>query len=84
MTIGASLEHVEQAKMQDVKDFFFKFYRPNNAILVVTGNVTTEQVKQLAEKWFGPISAGDAYERNLPMEPVQQKAGSKMYVQMSP
>ena len=74
MTIGASLEHVEQAKMQDVKDFFFKFYRPNNAILVVTGNVTTEQVKQLAEKWFGPIAAGVAYERNLPMEPVQHKS----------
>ena len=74
MTIGASLEHVEQAKMQDVKDFFFKFYRPNNAILVVTGNVTTEQVKQLAEKWFGPITAGAPYERNLPMEPVQHKS----------
>ena len=36
MTIGASLEHVEQAKMQDVKDFFFKFYRPNNACLLYT------------------------------------------------
>jgi zinc protease len=73
MTIGASLEHVEQATMQEVKDFFFQFYRPNNAILVVTGNVTTEQVKVLAEKWFGPIEAGKAYHRNLPVEPRQEK-----------
>jgi predicted Zn-dependent peptidase len=74
MTIGASLAHVEDATIEDVKDFFFQFYRPNNAILVVTGNVQTEQVKQLAEKWFGPIEAGKAYVRNLPKEPVQEKS----------
>jgi len=76
MTIGASLAHVEEATMEDVKDFFFQFYRPNNAILVVTGNVETEQVKQLAEKWFGPIEAGKAYVRNLPKEPLQEKSRS--------
>jgi predicted Zn-dependent peptidase len=76
MTIGAALSHVENAKMQDVKDFFFRFYRPNNAILVVTGNVTTEQVKTLAEKWFGPIPAGEPYVRNLPVEPEQLKSRS--------
>ena len=74
MTIGASLQHVEDATMEDVKDFFFQFYRPNNAILVVTGNVQTEQVKQLAQKWFGPIEAGKPYVRNLPKEPVQEKS----------
>ena len=76
MTIGASLAHVEDATMEDVKDFFFQFYRPNNAILVVTGNVQTEQVKQLAEKWFGPIEAGKPYVRNLPKEPLQEKMRS--------
>jgi len=74
MTIGASLSHVEEATMQDVKDFFFQFYRPNNAILVVTGNVETEEIKKLAEKWFGPIAAGTPYVRNLPQEPVQEKS----------
>ncbi|NQW79355.1 MAG: insulinase family protein [Chitinophagaceae bacterium] len=76
MTIGASLAHVEDATMEDVKDFFFQFYRPNNAILVVTGNIETEQVKKLAEKWFGPIEAGKAYVRNLPKEPLQEKSRS--------
>ncbi|TRZ75004.1 MAG: insulinase family protein [Chitinophagaceae bacterium] len=74
MTIGAALSHVENATIQDVKDFFFRFYRPNNAILVVTGNVTTNQVKTLAEKWFGPIPAGEPYVRNLPAEPEQLKS----------
>jgi len=74
MTIGASLSHVEDATMQDVKDFFFQFYRPNNAILVVTGNVQIDQVKALSEKWFGPIEAGTPYVRNLPKEPVQEKS----------
>jgi len=76
MTIGASLKHVEDATIEDVKDFFFQFYRPNNAILVVTGNVQTEQVKQLTQKWFGPIEAGKPYVRNLPKEPVQEKSRS--------
>lgn len=71
MTIGKELSHVEDATMDDVKAFFFKYYRPSNAILVVAGNVTTEQVKQLAEKWFGDIPSGEKYLRNLPVEPKQ-------------
>jgi zinc protease len=55
MTIGAALSHVENAKIDDVKNFFFKHYRPVNAILVVAGNVKLEQVKRLAARWFGPI-----------------------------
>ncbi|HEY1869855.1 MAG TPA: pitrilysin family protein, partial [Chitinophagaceae bacterium] len=74
MTIGKELSHVENAKLEDVKKFFFKFYRPTNAILVAAGNVTTEQVKQLAEKWFGDIPAGERYHRSLAQEPPQTKA----------
>jgi zinc protease len=74
MTIGKELSHIEHASLQDVKDFFFKHYRPVNAILVVAGNVTVEQVKSLAEKWFGPIESGEKYVRQLPAEPNQQAA----------
>lgn len=74
MTIGKELSHIENAQLQDVKNFFFKHYRPVNAILVVAGNVTVEQVKTLAEKWFGPIEAGEKYNRHLPEEPKQTKA----------
>ena len=71
MTIGKSLDHIEDAKLDDVKSFFFKHYRPVNAILVVAGNVKTEAVKTLAEKWFGPIEPGEKYIRNIPQEPKQ-------------
>lgn len=70
-TIGKELSHIENAKIEDVKNFFFKHYRPSNAILVVAGDITTAQVKELAEKWFGDIPAGEKYERNLPQEPKQ-------------
>jgi len=71
MTIGKELSHVENAHIDDVKQFFFKHYRPVNAILVVAGHVTVEQVKQLSEKWFGDIPMGEKYLRNLPQEPKQ-------------
>ncbi len=74
MTIGASLKHVEDATLVDVKAFFFKHYTPCNAIVVVAGNIDTEQIKTLAEKWFGPIPAGEKYIRNLPQEPEQNAA----------
>ena len=74
MTIGKELSHIENAKLDDVKNFFFKHYRPTNAILVVAGNVTVEKVKELTEKWFGDIPAGEKYIRNLPQEPAQTEA----------
>src|SRR5687767_10301118 len=74
MTIGKELSHIENAQLQDVKNFFFKHYRPSNAILVVAGNVTVEKVKELAEKWFGDIPPGEKDKRNLPVEPEQEEA----------
>ncbi|HAN65687.1 MAG TPA: peptidase M16 [Chitinophagaceae bacterium] len=71
MTIGKELSHIENAKLDDVKNFFFKHYRPVNAVLVVAGNVTVERVKELAQKWFGDIPSGEKYNRSLPVEPEQ-------------
>ena len=70
-TIGKEISHIENATMDDVKEFFFKFYIPNNAILVVAGDVKLDQVKKLTEKWFGPIPKGAALNRNLSKEPQQ-------------
>lgn len=70
-TIGKELKHIEDAKIEDVKAFFKKHYNPQNAIMVVGGDISLEQVKQLSEKWFGPIPAGEKYHRNLPQEPEQ-------------
>lgn len=74
MTIGKELSHIENATLEDVKAFFFKHYTPINAILVVAGNISVDQVKTLAEKWFGDIPSGEKYNRNLPVEPKQVEA----------
>lgn len=74
MTIGATLKHIEDVTLEDVKSFFAKHYTPSNAILVVAGNTNLQTVKTLSEKWFGPIEAGNKYERNLPVEPRQTSA----------
>ncbi|MEN9958223.1 MAG: putative zinc protease [Bacteroidota bacterium] len=72
-TIGKEIAHIEEATLEDVKAFFQKHYLPNNAILVVAGRVNVDEVKVLAEKWFGPILAGVKPQRNLPVEPIQDE-----------
>jgi predicted Zn-dependent peptidase len=73
-TIGKEISHIQNAVMDDVKAFYKKFYNPNNAILVVAGNVETAEIKVLAEKWFGPIQNDDENLRNIPEEPPQTEA----------
>ncbi|MFN0014019.1 MAG: M16 family metallopeptidase [Saprospiraceae bacterium] len=69
--IGLVPEHVENANLDDVRDFFHRWYTPNNAVLTIAGNITAEQVFPLAEKWFGSIPPGPDPLRNLPEEPPQ-------------
>ncbi|NLA25537.1 MAG: insulinase family protein [Bacteroidales bacterium] len=73
-TIGKKTEHIRDAKLKDVKDFFYTHYAPNNAILVVSGNFETENAKQLIEKWFESIPKREVKTRNLPQEPEQSQA----------
>lgn len=71
-TIGKELKHIEDATMEDVKDFFSKFYNPSNAILCIAGNFELEYIKQVVEKWFGDIPEGIKPARILPKEPKQE------------
>lgn len=75
-TIGFELSHIENARMEDVKAFFYHYYRPCNAVMVVAGGVRKAEVEKLALKWFGDIDAGETITRNLPAEPVQIEARS--------
>lgn len=70
-TIGKEISHIEDAVMDDVRAFFKAHYCPANAIMVVAGNVETENVLKLADKWFGDIPAGVPTVHNLPAEPAQ-------------
>src|SRR5258706_5371870 len=47
--IGLNLQHIEQVKLSSARDFYFRYYRPNNAVLVIAGNVKSKEVLKLAE-----------------------------------
>ena len=70
-TIGKNLSHIANATLDEVKEFFFRFYAPNNAVLAVTGNISWEETVRLTEKWFAPIPRRDVPARQLPQEAVQ-------------
>src|ERR1035437_5336637 len=71
--IGMDITQVENTSLDQVKKFFFAHYAPNNAILVLTGNITYELAYRLTQKWFGPIEYRNLQSRNLPAEPIQNK-----------
>ncbi len=75
-TIGKEIAHIEKATLEDVKDFFYGYYAPNNATMVVAGNVTVAQVQDLAHKWFGAIPRRALLHKPLPAEPAQTAARS--------
>lgn len=73
-TIGKDPAHIENASMDEVRDFYNQYYNPCNAIMVIAGNVETENIKMLTNKWFGPIPSGTLNQRNLQVEPEQTEA----------
>ncbi|MGF1638930.1 MAG: M16 family metallopeptidase [Cyclobacteriaceae bacterium] len=73
-TIGKDMLHVESVDLQDIRDFFYKHYLPNNAVVVVAGNIKTKEILQLVKKWFEDIPEGNIQTHNLPQEPIQTEA----------
>ncbi len=57
-----------------ILDFYGRWYAPNNAILVVAGDITADELRPLAEKYYGPIQRADTPERVRPTEPPQRAA----------
>lgn len=80
MTIGKNLEQIETARLEEVKAFFFKHYRPQNAIICVAGNTNPAEVKALMEKYFSSIPAGEKYVRHVLPEPRQTEAREQTVV----
>jgi predicted Zn-dependent peptidase len=83
-TIGREISHIEQATMQQVKDFFYSHYAPDNAVLVVTGDVRFEEIVRMAERWFGPIPNRQVKPRNIPQEPEQTEMREQTVVREVP
>jgi zinc protease len=72
-TIGMKPEHIESSTIADVQQFYDRHYTPGNAVLTVAGNVNSQEVFDLAEKWFGGIDSKLYPEGQLPKEPKQKE-----------
>lgn len=70
-TIGKEIKHIEEATMDDVKAFFYNFYRPNNCILSIAGNISLYETKTLVNKWFGDIEKAEVKRNDIKKEPTQ-------------
>ena len=68
-TIG-EMEHLDAATLEEFQAFNKKFYVPNNAVLVVAGDIDKAEVKKMIKKYFGPIPRGEEITRDLPKEGV--------------
>ena len=78
-TIG-EMEHLDAATLEEFQAFNKKFYVPNNAVLVVAGDINTNEVKRMIEDYFGPIPRGADIERNFPKEdPITETMFAKAY-----
>jgi predicted Zn-dependent peptidase len=70
-TIGKDPKHIEEATLEEVKQFFYSHYAPNNAVLVAAGNIQEEQILEWSNKWFGSIPNRTLTPHNIPVEPKQ-------------
>lgn len=71
-TIGQDLIDIQGYTKDDVWDFYQSHYSPDNAILVVGGDVTISQIEALTEKWFAPIKPGKTSLSEIIQEPEQK------------
>jgi zinc protease len=71
-TIG-SLEDLQAASMDDVKSFFRRYYVPNNAILIISGDFDEKSARRMVDKHFGQIKRGGDISRPNPEQPKLEK-----------
>jgi zinc protease len=69
--IGKDFSHIKDATLEEVSQFHEKFYTPNNAILVIAGNINKEHAIARAKHWFSGIKSGPVLEKKYPLEPEQ-------------
>ena len=77
-TVIGEMEDLMNATVEDVKAFHRKFYSPNNATLVIAGDISNDEVKAMVEKYFSEIPAGEPIEKRSPI-PTSVSSTVKLY-----
>tara|TARA_R110002096_G_scaffold408075_1_gene606984 strand:- start:96098 stop:98971 length:2874 start_codon:yes stop_codon:yes gene_type:complete len=76
-TVIGDLEDLQNATLDDVREFYKTYYVPANATLVISGDIDVAETKAMTERWFGEIAAGPAVEDMAPM-PVSLAAEKRL------
>lgn len=71
-TIGADMNHIAQATLGQVHQFYQRFYQPSNAVLTIAGNIDSDEALRLTKKWFGNIPSSPPSQKNFAPEPSQK------------
>ncbi len=83
-TIGKHLDHIADATIDQVAVFFEQYYKPENAVVVLAGNITISKGFELVQKWFGDIPKGNFKKNAIEVEPVQSTPRQKVLTQNVP
>lgn len=71
--IGNTISDINSISLEDIKEYYGRYYSPDNAVLSIVGNVKFEKCIELAEKWFAPLCASESRRDKIPEEPGQKK-----------
>lgn len=78
-TIG-SMEHLDAATLEEFKAFNEKFYIPNNAVLIIAGDIEPTKTKKMIQDYFGPIPKGAEIQKSFPKEePISKEFKAVAY-----
>lgn len=77
-TIGKDMKHISDATLEQVESFFYTYYRPNNAVVVLAGNIDPKRGYELVNKWFGDIPTGNITIEPISLEPKQTAMRQKI------
>jgi predicted Zn-dependent peptidase len=78
-TIG-EMEHLDSATLDEFLAFNKKFYVPNNAVLVVAGDIDINKTKKMVEEYFGPIPRGEQIERvSIKEDPIEEELKAEAF-----
>ncbi|MGB4959833.1 MAG: pitrilysin family protein [Saprospiraceae bacterium] len=83
-TIGKEMSHISNATLEQVEEFYYQYYRPDNAVIVLAGNISTTEALRLVKKWFSDIPRGNYQKPPLPQELAQQGFRQKELIQDVP
>ncbi len=72
-TIGKDISHIDNVTIETVKEFYYSFYAPDNAVVCIAGNIDATDALMLSEKWFGQIEKRNVAKKILPAETEQKE-----------